>query len=95
MQGLLTKEDARQFLGLKTIEATEKLLHRLGVPRMDFSILGGKGIRYRKTDLQDALEKIEVKPRVAKSRPRHSRTDLFDLPIKEQASILTTGGPHQ
>ena len=62
MQGLLTKEDVRQFFGLKTIESTEKLLHSLGVPKMDFSLIGGKGIRYRKTDLEEALAKIEVKP---------------------------------
>lgn len=97
MQGLLTKEDVRQFFGLKTIEATEKLLHRLGVPRMDFSIIGGKGIRYRKSDLEEALAKIEVKSQTARKprKPKRPRTDIFDLPIKEQMAILTAGGPRQ
>lgn len=42
MQALLTKEQAAEYLGLKTPEAAEKLLARLGVRKIDFSIMGGK-----------------------------------------------------
>jgi len=97
MQALLTKEDVRQVFGLKTIEATEKLLQRLGVPKINFSIIGGKGIRYRNTDIEEALAKIETKPKAAR-KPRKQKppsTDLFDLPIKEQIAILTAGGSPQ
>ena len=94
---LLTKEDARQFFGLKTIEATERLLQRLGVPKMNFAIIGGKGIRYRKTDIDEALEKIEMKPKSARRprKPKPPQTDIFDLPVKEQIAILTAGGSPQ
>jgi len=97
MQGLLTKKDAMQFFGLATEEAAEKLLRRLGVPRIDFSIIGGKGIRYRKSDLEQALEKITAGPKGAKKtkKPRQAASDLFDLPIKEQVALLTACGVHQ
>lgn len=97
MQCLLTKEDARLFLGLKTIEATEKMLQRLRVPRMDFSIIGGKGIRYRRSDLEEALSRIEVRPKSSNRVPkkRRQRTDLFDLSVKEQLAILSADRPQQ
>jgi len=97
MQGLLTKKDAMQFFGLATEGAAEKLLHRLGVPRIDFSIIGGKGIRYRKSDLEEALEKITAGPKSTqkKQKPRRPTSDLFDLPIKEQMALLTACGVPQ
>ena len=42
MQALVTKDQAAEYLGLKTPEAAEKLLARLGVRKIDFSIMGGK-----------------------------------------------------
>jgi hypothetical protein len=97
MQALFTKEDARKFFGLKTIEATERLLQRLGVPKMNFSIIGGKGIRYRKTDIEEALAQIEMRPKAARRgrKPKPQHTDIFDLPVKEQIAILTAGGSPQ
>ncbi|WP_297894752.1 hypothetical protein [uncultured Desulfovibrio sp.] len=91
MQYLLTKEDARQFFGFKTIEATEKMLQRLHVPKVDFSIVGGKGIRYRRSDLEEALSKIEVRPKSSGriSKRRRPRTDIFDLSVNEQLAILS------
>jgi hypothetical protein len=84
MQALLTKEDVRQFFGLNTIEATEKLLQRLGVPKMNFAIIGGKGVRYRRPDIEEALAKIEVKSRTVsrQRKQKQAQTDLFDLPVK-------------
>ena len=96
MQALLTKEDARQFFGLKTIEATEKLLQRLGVPKMNFAIIGGKGVRYRRMDIEEALAKIEVnhskKTKILKKKITHN---FLDLPIKEQFAILTANSTPQ
>ena len=81
MQYLLTKEDARQFFGFKTIEATEKMLQRLHVPKVDFSIVGGK----------EALSKIEIRPKSSGrvSKRRRPRTDIFDLSVNEQLAILS------
>ncbi len=94
MQNLLTKEDARLFFGLDTKEATEKLLRRLGVPRINFALVGGKGVRYRRSDLEDALGKITVDPQQS-SKPRKARrpaADVFDLPVKEAVAVLTARG---
>ena len=97
MQALVTKEQAAEYLGLKTPEAAEKLLARLGVRKIDFSLLGGKGIRYRRADIDEALVRIEIDPNPAPKKKRHAkpRTDLFDLPIKEQVALLTAGGQPQ
>lgn len=96
MQGLLTKAQAAEFLGLKTPEAAEKLLARLGVRKIDFSIMGGKGVRYRRTDINEALARLEVDPAPRpKKKRRTPPADLFDLPIKEQVALLTAGGRPQ
>ena len=98
MNALITKEQAATYLGLKTPEAAVKLLTRLGVPKINFAIIGGKGIRYRRTDLEEALEKIEVQSSAAKKPRKLKRPapDIFDLPIKEQMTFfLTENGPRQ
>jgi hypothetical protein len=97
MTNLLTKKDAMAFFGLATEGAAEKLLHRLGVPRIDFSLIGGKGIRYRKSDLEEALAKItvETKSSPKKKKPKQPPSDLWDLPVKEQMAILTAAGVRQ
>lgn len=89
MQSLLTKEQAAEYLVIKTPEAAEKLLTRLGVPKLDFSIIGGKGIRYRLADIEQALARVEVRPAPKRRRHRKPAPDIFDLPIKEQVAILT------
>ncbi len=94
MNALLTIQQAADYLSLKTPEAAEKALRRLGVPKYDLSIVGSKGIRYRRADIEDALSKIEVKPKGAKPRkPKRPPTDIFDLPVNEAAAILTHGHP--
>ena len=97
MNALVTKDQAAEYLGLKTPEAAEKLLARLGVRKVDFSIIGGKGIRYRKAEIVEALAKIEVNPNPPRKvrKPKPPSTDLFDLPIKEQMALLTAGGIQQ
>ena len=97
MQALVTKDQAAEYLGLKTPEAAEKLLARLGVRKIDFSIMGGKGVRYRRADIDEALVRMEIDPNPApkKKRQARQRTDLFDLPIKEQVALLTAGGRPQ
>ena len=97
MQALVTKEQAAEYLGLKTPEAAEKLLARLGVRKIDFSIMGGKGVRYRRADIDEALVRMEIDPNPSpkKKRQARPRTDLFDLPIKEQVALLTAGGRPQ
>lgn len=96
MQALVTKEEAAELLRLKTPEAAEKLLARLGVRKIDFSIIGGKGVRYRRTDIDEALARLEVDPTPRpKKKRRTPPTDLFDLPIKEQVALLTAGGRAQ
>ena len=97
MQALVTKDQAAEYLGLKTPEAAEKLLARLGVRKIDFSIMGGKGVRYRRADIDEALVRMEIDPNPApkKKRQTRPRTDLFDLPIKEQVALLTAGGRPQ
>ncbi|SBW05518.1 hypothetical protein KL86DPRO_20501 [uncultured delta proteobacterium] len=90
MQSLLTKEQVAEYLAIKTPEAAEKLLSRLGVPKLDFSIIGGKGIRYRLADIEQALARVEVRPAPARRhRRRKPAPNIFDLPIKEQVAILT------
>lgn len=96
MSDLVTKEEAAEFLRLKTPEAAEKLLARLGVRKIDFSIIGGKGVRYRRMDIDEALMRLEVKPApTPKKKRRRPPQDIFDLPIKEQVALLTAGGRPQ
>lgn len=96
MTSLLTKDQARVYLCLETVEAAEKLLCRLGVPKIDYSLAGSKGIRYRACDIEEALSKIEISSAPQRSkRPRRPRTDLFDLPITEQVALLTVSGHKQ
>lgn len=97
MNALITKEQAAEYLSLKTPEAAEKLLARLGVCKIDFSLMGGKGIRYRRADIDEALEKITIDQQKTKKlkRPRRPVTDIFDLPIKEQMAILTARSVRQ
>ena len=97
MKALVTKEQAAEYLGLKTPEAAEKLLARLGVRKIDFSIMGGKGVRYRRADIDEALVRMEIDPNPAPKKKRHvnQRTNIFDLPIKEQIALLTAGGRPQ
>lgn len=97
MDGLLNKEEVMQFFGLKTVEATERMLKRLGVPKVNYSLAGGKGIRYRKSDLQEAVSKMEVVPKPSQ-KPRMRRkvhSVLFDMPINDQFKLLTASGPRQ
>jgi hypothetical protein len=79
------------MLALKTPEAAEKLLARLGVHKIDYSLIGSKGVRYRKTDIEEALAAIEVDPTppAKKKRPAKPRPGFFDLSIKEQMALLT------
>lgn len=97
MQALLTKEQAAEYLGLKTPEAAEKLLARLGVRKIDFSLMGGKGVRYRRADIDEALVRLEVDPNPAPKKKKRAKplTDIFDLPVKEQVALLTAGGRPQ
>lgn len=93
---LVTKEQAAEFLKLKTTEAAEKLLERLAVKKIDYSVVGGKGIRYRLSDIQEALDRITVEPKKPKAttdrKPRKKRLgdigDIFDLPYNEQVAAL-------
>lgn len=92
MNSLMTKNDVTKFLGLKTTQATDKLLKKLGVPRVDFSTVGSKGIRYRKIDIEEAIEKMEVKQGTLKKsvKPKKCPSVFFDLPVNEQFLFLTT-----
>ena len=93
----MTKEQVSEYLGLKTPEAAERLMARLGVRKIDFSLMGGKGIRYRRAEIDEALVQIEVDPNPAPKKKRRAKplTDLFDLPVKEQVALLTAGGRPQ
>lgn len=96
MQSLITKEQAAAYLGLKTPEAAEKLLARLGVPVYNFGIVGSKGVRYRLSDMEESLERVKVEvgqPKRKKARKVHA--DLFSLPIKDQVRLLTSSSPAQ
>jgi hypothetical protein len=96
MDTLLTIKEAAAFLGL-TQKAAEKLLHSLGVRKINFALAGGKGIRYRRADIEKALEKITIERRAPKSRPRCRRNSptLLDLPVKEAMKLLTVEGAKQ
>jgi hypothetical protein len=91
MNALITREEAAIFLRLKTPEAAEKLLARLGVQKINYAIIGSKGVRYRTAEIEEALDKISVESN-KKSKLRikkRPRTDVFDLPVKEQVALLT------
>ncbi len=93
---LITKEQAATYLELKTPEAAAKMLSRLGVPRVDYSLAGGKGVRYRRSDIDEALAKITVSDSSQKKRKsKKPATDVFDLPVKEQLALLTAHGIRQ
>lgn len=79
MEGLLTKEDVKVFLGLKTIEATDKMLKRLNVPKVNFSLVGGKGIRYRRSDIEEAVSKMEIHQHSSSTRRKPRRRSLYFL----------------
>ena len=91
LPALVSKEQAAEYIGMKTPEAAEKRLARLGVKKYDFGLIGGKGIRYRLTDIDEALARIAVDPNPApkKKRPKAPALDIFDLPIKEAVALLT------
>ena len=92
MQLLMTKEQAAEYLVLKTPDAVEKLLKRLGVPRIDFSLVGSNGIRYRRSDIDAALSKIEVNPNPQRKVTKKKKPTecIFDRPIKEQMAYFTS-----
>lgn len=97
MQSLITKEQAATYLGLKTPEAAEKLLARLGVSKINYALIGGKGVRYRKSDVDVALSAIEISPQKPSKKSHHKKiqTNFFDLSVSEQMALLTTSTPAQ
>ena len=97
MTALVTKEQAAEYLGLKP-KAAERLLESLGVRKINFAIMGGKGIRYRRIDIDEALEQIttEKQEKPKAKRPKKRDAEVFSLSIKEQmVFFLTNSGPAQ
>ncbi|MDR2893045.1 MAG: hypothetical protein LBV80_08180 [Deltaproteobacteria bacterium] len=97
LASLINKEQAAEYLGLKTAEAAEKRLARLGVKKYDFGLVGGKGIRYRLADIDDALSRIVIDPTppAKKKKPKKHEQNFFTLSVKEQKALLTAGGVTQ
>lgn len=95
MTNLLALKDVCSFFGYKSEEAAEALLKRLAVPYYDLTLAGGRGRRWRKSDIEDALIKIEVQPYKKKNKVRHSASNMFDLPVAEAMALLTANGKQQ
>ena len=94
LPALVSKEQAAEYLGLKTVEAAEKHLASLGVMKYSFGLIGGKGIRYRRTDIDEALARIAIDPTLpAKAKKKKKKAapqpNFFSLSIKEQMAFLT------
>ena len=98
MNALITKAQAAEYLGLKTPEAADKLLARLGVRKINFALIGSKGVRYRKAEIDEALAFVEVSsaPPYQKKKPATKQLLGFaDLTVKEQFAFLTAISPKQ
>ena len=98
MGALITKAQAAEYLGLKTPEAADKLLTRLGVRKINFALIGSKGVRYRRSEIDEALTTVEVgHTEVSQKKKAKKKTipDFCTLSIKEQRAFLTESGPGQ
>lgn len=92
MRALLTKRDAADYLRFSTVEAAERFLESLGVPRLNRGLAGSKGILYRRSDIDIALDKLEMQEASPKKKTvkRKIVTDIFDMPLNEAADIILT-----
>lgn len=88
---LLTLKQAANFLQLKSEKAASKMLERLGVSKIDYALVGGKGVRYRQADIENALESLITQRQSKKQIP----SNFFKLSTHEQILLLEANSPKQ